>query len=66
MVRNESAWVKMPGDRRASAARPPQPAAIRRDPAACRPEAEALLRDLAFVFRTTRAVRQAITGRDAR
>ena len=65
MARNESAWVEKASACRTSAARPRKFASLRSH-AADRSEAEALLRDLAFVFRATQAVRTAITGRAER
>ena len=60
MGRHHSAWTQKTANRPA-----PRPT-VRRFPAPGRPDAEALLRDLAFVFRATQQVRTAITGRDAR
>ncbi len=63
MARNETVWPAIRIERRPSAA--PRRPVVRRNPAACRAEAEDLLRDLAFVFRVARDVRRSMTRRDA-
>ncbi len=62
MPRNETAWPAIRIERRPSA--PSRRRIAPRKPAACRSEAEDLLRDLAFVFRVARDVRRSMTRRD--
>lgn len=63
MARNQTVWPAIRIERRPSPAGARRPIARRR-PAACRSEAEDLLRDLAFVFRVARDVRRSMTRRE--